>query len=84
MFCMTCRGRGDTLCSVDEMDVFELLGDDESLRDPIAAPYESMAAVWMSRVVEVVAVRIKLNLCCCCAGRISNSARVTSEAEYSQ
>jgi hypothetical protein len=41
---MTCRGRGDALCSVDEMEVFELLGDDESLREPIAAPYESMAA----------------------------------------
>lgn len=84
MFCITCRGRGDTLCSVDEMDVFELLGDDESLRDPIAAPYESMAAVWMSRVEVVAVVRIKLNLCCCCAGRIGNSARATSEAEYSQ
>ena len=68
MFCMTCRGRGDALCSVDEMEVFELLGDDESLREPIAAPYEFMAAVWMSQVVVTV-MRIKLNLCCCCGRR---------------
>lgn len=90
MFCMTCRGRGDALCSVDEMEVFELLGDDESLREPIAAPYESMAAVWMSRVAVVV--KIKPSLCCvtvlleglCSVVCTCNAVQATSEAEYFQ
>ena len=72
MFCMTCRGRGDALCSVDEMEVFELLGDDESLREPIAAPYEFMAAVWMFAKGGGGGGKdqTKLMLWCCCAGRI--------------
>jgi len=95
---MTCRGRGDALCSVDEMEVFELLGDDESLRDPIAAPYEFMATVWMLRkvveVVVVVVVKITPSLCfvavvqeglCTCSVICTcNAVRATSEAEYSQ
>ena len=91
---MTCRGRGDALCSVDEMEVFELLGDDESLREPIAAPYEFMAAVWMLRkvVVVVVVVKIKPSLCCvtllleglCSVICTCNAVRATNEAEYSQ
>lgn len=62
MFCITCRGRGDALCSVEDTELFEVLGDDECSRELIRALYGSMAAVWVSRIV-VVAVRIELDLC---------------------
>lgn len=45
VFCMTCRGRGDALCSVEETEVFEVPDDDECSRELIAVPCRSMAAV---------------------------------------
>lgn len=65
MFCMTCRGRGDALCSVEDVELFEVLGDDECSREFIRVPYGSMAALGISRAMVVTGVvKIKLDLCC--------------------
>ena len=60
---------------MDETEVFEVLGEEESLRDPIAAPYESMATVGSSDdgggggSRDVVGDQTEFMLYCCCAER---------------
>lgn len=75
VFCMTCLFRGVGLCEASEADCLQDRGDAEFSRELIAAPYESMAAACMS---QVLAVKSKLNLCCCraekgCVGRAARA-----------
>lgn len=61
VFCMTCRFRGFGRSEASDADCLQDLGDAEFSREPIAVPYESMAAVRMSRVFVV---KSRLSLCC--------------------